>query len=112
MAPTGRGRTGLALTLAVSGGVVFSVPVRRNQNDDGDREGAEQALAAAVLAAAGPLFAHGSKPDWPKMRQRREASVCPSTGAAAFVRISHSSQQPEERRGTMASGDESPLNTH
>ena len=51
----------LALTLAVSGGVVFSaVPVRRNQNDDGDREGAEQALAAAVLAAAGPLFAHGS----------------------------------------------------
>ena len=71
MAPTGRGRTGLALTLAVSGGVVFSaVPVRRNQNDDGDREGPEQALAAAVLAAAGPLFAHGSKPDWPKMRQR------------------------------------------
>ena len=73
----------LALTLAVSGGVVFSaVPVRRNQNDDGDREGPEEALAAAVLAAAGPLFAHGSKPDWPKMRQRREASVCPSTGAA------------------------------
>ena len=97
MAPTGRGRTGLALTLAVSGGVVFSaVPVRRNQNDDGDREGPEEALAAAVLAAAGPLFAHGSKPDWPKMRQRREASVCPSSVVGhqdANFATSHSNEE-------------------
>ena len=103
MAPTGRGRTGLALTLAVSGGVVFSVPVRRNQNDDGDREGAEQALAAAVLAAAGPLFAHGSKPDWPKINEAKTAKTRSKRLSVDWRRrIRANSQKNEEEPWPLA----------